>query len=131
MASKKKVIEMETHHFVVLGTLTMYTFIDFVAVLSNSILRLYPQNFDKINDGVCKKTQQEDTTDPVWAGVGIAILTLPGVFLITQTDGPLNDGLNMAKKIKDTTNVNYELFLVSFQQHMVDGEGGIVGLLVQ
>ena len=62
MASKKKVVEMETHHFVVLGTLTMYTFIDFVAVLSNSILRLYPQNFDKINDGVCKKTQQEDTT---------------------------------------------------------------------
>ena len=114
MASKKKVVEMETHHFVVLGTLTMYTFIDFVAVLSNSILRLYPQNFDKINDGVCKKTQQEDTTDPVWAGVGIAILTLPGVFLITQTDGPLNDGLNMAKKIKDTTNVKYVFKIVGY-----------------
>jgi len=114
MTSKRKVVEMETHHFVVLGTLTMYTFIDFVAVLSNSILRLYPQNFDKINDGVCKKTQQEDTTDPVWAGVGIAILTLPGVFLITQTDGPLNDGLNMAKKIKDTTNVKYVFKIVGY-----------------
>ena len=105
---------METHHFVVLGTLTMYTFIDFVAVLSNSILRLYPQKFDEIPDGACQKIQQEDTTDPVWAGVGIAILTLPGVFLITQTDGPLNDGLNMAKKIKDTTNVKYLFKIVGY-----------------
>ena len=89
---------METHHFVVLGTLTMYTFIDFVAVLSNSVLRLYPQ----------------EKTDPVWAAIGIAILTFPGVFLITQTDGPLNDGLNMARKIKDTTNVKYAFKIVGY-----------------
>ena len=100
---------METHHFVVLGTLTMYTFIDFVAVLSNSILRLYPQDFDAADDGASTKK-----TDPVWAGVGIAILALPGVFLITQTDGPLNDGLNMARKIKDTTNVKYAFKIVGY-----------------
>ena len=112
MSGKRKIVEMEMHQFVVLGTLTMYTFIDFVAVMTNSIFRMYPQDIDQTSNGGAQRLKAVTIVPtgpqhPVWASVGMGILTLPGIFLISQTDGPLKDGLEMIKKFKSTLKLKY------------------------
>ena len=108
MTSKKKIVEMDSSQFVVLGLLTMYTFIDFVAVMTNSVLRMYPQDGDKAADRIESSVPcNQGPTDPVWAGVGICIVILPGIFLMTQTDGPLKEGAHLMKKFWLTRNLKY------------------------
>jgi hypothetical protein len=90
----------------------MYTLIDFVAVMTNSVLRMYPQNGDKMDDQKSNvpcnaKEEKGGSTNPVWAGVGIFILTLPGIFLMTQADGPLNDGFDFMKEFGKTRKLKY------------------------
>ena len=91
----------------------MYTFIDFVAVMTNSVLRMYPQDLDKADHKNLsvncnqEKSGNEGPKDPVWAVVGILIITLPGVFLMTQTDGPLKEGLHLMRKFRDTRKLKY------------------------
>ena len=86
MTSKKQIVEMDSSQFVVLGLLTMYTFVDFVAVITNSVLRMYPQDADKTDNHKLSVPCHAGPTDSVWAGVGISIVILPGIFLMTQTD---------------------------------------------
>ena len=112
MVPKQKIVKMETYQFVVVGILTMYTFIDFVAVMTNSALRMYPQSGDKIANPTpsvpCNSREEHGgSTDPVWAGVGIFIVTLPGIFLMTQTDGPLKDGVDFMKGFWRTRKLKY------------------------
>ena len=107
MSSTKKIVGMDSSQFAVLGILTMYTFIDFVAVMTNSVLRMYPQDGDKTDDEKLSVSCNEGPTDPVWAVVGICIVTLPGVFLMTQTDGPLKEGAHLMKKFWITRKLKY------------------------
>ena len=112
MSSKKENVKMDTYQFVVLGIFTVYTLIDFVAVMANSVLRMYPQKGDKMDDQIlsvsCKAQGEEGrSADPVWAGVGIVIVTLPGIFLMTQTDGPIKDGVNYMQEFGRTRKLKY------------------------
>ena len=107
MSSIEKNEIMEVYQFTLVGTLTMYTFIDFVAILTNSIFRMRPQDWDEVKSNVSRLSvkclgdhnlDEDRMADPVWAAVGILILTFPGFFLISQTDGPIKDGFNMVRK---------------------------------
>ena len=89
MSSTEKYEIMEIYQFTLVGTLTMYTFTDFVAILVNSIFRMRPQDWDEINSTISRyskkcpgvENRDEDRmADPVWAVVGILILTFPGCF---------------------------------------------------
>ena len=107
---------MEVYQLTVVGILLMYTFIDFVVILANSIFRLEPREEDGIATNITRLSKKctDGDTDPVWAGVGISILTLPGLFLMTQTDGPLIEGFTMLRKFWKTKMLKYILKIIFY-----------------
>ena len=121
MGSTEKYEIMEVYQFTLVGTLTMYTFIDFVAILTNSIFRLHPKTFDAVNSSISRfstkcagEEDEHESTDPVWASVGILILTFPGFFLMTQSDGPIKDGVSLVRKFWNTKKLKYLLKFVMY-----------------
>ena len=116
MGSTEKSEIMEVYQFAVVGTLTMYTFIDFVAIMTNSIFRLYPRAGDNITSITTRYSIRcdEDDKDPAWASVGILILIFPGFFLMTQSDGPLKDGLHLIRKFWSTKMLKYLFKLILY-----------------
>merc|ERR1712136_301972 len=48
------------------------------------------------------------------AGLGMLILTFPGIFLMTQSDGPLKDGIHLIQKFWSTKMLKYLVKLILY-----------------
>ena len=123
MGSTEKSEIMEVYQFAVVGTLTMYTFIDFVIILTDSIFRLNPREGVHVRTNITSYSircpgnndvESDKMADPTWAGVGILILIFPGIFLMTQSDGPLKDGIHLIRKFWSTKMLKYLVKLMFY-----------------
>lgn len=125
MAPRKKVKELEWYHWCVLVVGLMYSVMNTTSVLmnafacfitdDNNLSGLYNNNltYKNLPSTTESKACFEETfltnelnayqsekfkAHPIWGSMSTSFLALPGIFLITQSDGPILDGINLLIK---------------------------------
>ena len=132
MDTTRKKKGLEWYHWSILVTGIIYTLMNTTFVIINaytcinwdpeSATILYNISYNSTRlDKSCLQfenlTTPDSTVDPfyklegqhhiAWGCLSICFVTLPGLFLITQTDGPIRDGLKLWTKTFGTRNLKY------------------------
>lgn len=121
---------LEWYHWSVLVTGIIYTLMNTTFVIINAytcinwnpksatVLYSLPYNRIKFNETCITNETSSGLSDSsfykleeqhhtVWGCLSVCFVTLPGLFLITQTDGPIQDGLKLWTKTFGTRNIKY------------------------
>ena len=130
MDTTRKKKGLEWYHWSILVTGIIYTLMNTTFVIINaytcinwdsaSDTVLYNISYDRKNfqDPCIANGTSSDLSDStfyqlesqhhtVWGSLSICFVTLPGLFLLSQTDGPIRDGLQLWTKTFGTRNLKY------------------------
>ena len=125
MASSNSIKHLQWYHWCILVIGIVYTLMNTTSVIINAFTCFnrkahittviynitYNDNIDfkaeKCFNETDIKGETEDLNDPVWGSLSVCFLALPGLFLITQSDGPIRDALKLWRKTIATTNIRY------------------------